>query len=87
MKVVYFYGEDEMLCGEVKNIFSKGNTIRVGINNDIFSYRGSYEDCNMACIFLSELWLEDKPLIISNEHGGVRFINAETDDEIFVKIR
>lgn len=85
MKAVYFYGEDEMLCGEVKSIFSKGNTIRIEINNDVFAFRGVHKDCNMACVFLSELWWEDKPLIISKEHGGIRFIDAETDDEIFVK--
>lgn len=84
MKVIY-YGEDEMLCGKVESIFSEGNTIRMRINNDTFVFRGSYEDCNMACIFLSEMWWEDKPLVINKEHGGVRFINAETGEEIFIK--
>lgn len=83
--VCYYFNQKITLCGYVTKILAEENLIVIKIGETELKIDAPYGDGLAAAPFLSEMWLYNNPLIINYETDGVRIMNGETEEEIFIE--
>lgn len=83
--VCYYFNQEITLCGYVTKILAGENLIAIKIGETELKIDAPDGGGLAAAPFLSEMWLYNNPLIINYETDGVRIMNGETEEEIFIE--